>query len=286
MARQLRPRKSAPSYVALAGITGEDIADGAGPSNAVTFEDEDSGSEFAPEKEVARSVVEEEEEDEEEDEPEASDPDDFPVPVRKVKAAASKPKTKTIYGIKLPSARSGLNAAANVKRQMYALPTPSVYHRHKATPLFSRSGRVERLTAPPILFSAPEIAYTNNFTDSKQISDRLSKSWSYNVGSGPLWEIVEDRAWFKEGGSEDSSFEDENTRRPLVYTNVKVKSGLQLLDSEYVSSLVRLHLDNHPTGKLVLICRQPASPRKRGISCPHLLSHAASDHLTLKPESS
>jgi hypothetical protein len=39
---------------------------------------------------------------------------------------------------------------------------------------------------------------TNNFTQNSQVTDRVNKSCGFNVGWGPLWEMVEDRGWYKE----------------------------------------------------------------------------------------
>lgn len=119
-------------------------------------------------------------------------------------------------------------------RQKYALPTPSQHHRHRATPLFSHPEKAERLVSSPELFCRPEIATTNSFTRSEAISNRLGKVWGYNVGPGPLWEVIEDRAWFKESISTGLNPEKEENRRPMVYTEVRVNPNLEILSEEYV----------------------------------------------------
>jgi transcription factor C subunit 6 len=129
------------------------------------------------------------------------------------------------------------------KQQTYVLPKPSVNHRHRATPLFCPPGRVERLTAPPPVygFGTPSTTPTNNFTATQAVTDRVSKAFNYNVGSGPVWELLEDRAWFKEsapsGSSRDTSAEEcdtETKRRPRVHQDVRVRPGWRILDARYV----------------------------------------------------
>jgi len=52
------------------------------------------------------------------------------------------------------------------------------------------------------------------------------KSWAYNVGPGPLWELIEDRGWFKEAAP---TGETEAHRRPRVYRDVRVREGWEVL---------------------------------------------------------
>ena len=84
------------------------------------------------------------------------------------------------------------------KGKMYALPTPSVHHRHRAVPLYSREGRTERLTVRPSLFEPASLTLTSSFTERPIVSERVNKAWGFNVGCGPLWDLAEDRGWYKE----------------------------------------------------------------------------------------
>ncbi|KAG6860593.1 hypothetical protein C0995_009483 [Termitomyces sp. Mi166 len=229
MTRTLRPRKSQPSYVALAGIELGD--DGAGPSKRAPVyndEDGDSGSDFAPE--TDRDAEGEEEgvdEDEDEDmEPEEDAPNVVPsVSITHSRRSASvlETKAKTIRNLAKPS------VSRASKRQQYVLPTPSVHHRHRAVPLYTRTGRVERLETRPVLFKASKITMSNNFTQNAKVADRVNKSWGYNVGPGPIWELVEDRGWYKEAVEKVPDMDSDGNRRPKVHKNILVKAGWKVL---------------------------------------------------------
>lgn len=256
MGRELRPRKARPSYAAMLEYEHDQPVD-EGPSHPpIAFEDEGDSSEFAPE-DASRSQADPdnflpldprlnnagEQQDYEEDElREASVAlSTTSVPMKSKGKGRGKEKAKTTTGTTVntgneiavkPTTQTvpGLSRPSN--RQMYTLPTPSVHHRHRAVPLFSRIGGVERLEAPPILFGPPRTTTTNNFTHSTAVTDRVNKAWGYNVGSGPLWELIEDRAWFKEAIVTDGGLEKEYNRRPKVYGSVKVGSGWQRLSIE------------------------------------------------------
>ncbi|RDB22994.1 Transcription factor tau subunit sfc6 [Hypsizygus marmoreus] len=235
MARTLRPRKSKPSYAAMAGLdldeeTGN--APTAGPSKrSVIYDDDaDSGSDFAPEKDP--DVQEEEAEDEEAEETLEADVDEEDLveqPRPSIRRSTSTPpvKPKVTVVAKGPP-KPSLSRAS--KRQMYVLPTPSVHHRHRAVPLYTRVGRVERLESRPSLFRPPKITMTNNFTQNAKVTDRVNKSWGYNVGCGPLWEMVEDRGWYKEAAESGPDMDSDASRRPKVYENVNIKGGWEILD--------------------------------------------------------
>ncbi|KAK7463100.1 hypothetical protein VKT23_007685 [Stygiomarasmius scandens] len=256
MARSLRPRSARPSYASLAGID-EDRGEGpsAGPSTKQVDDDmESSGSDFTPENEVPKKGQkeadggEESEDISEKDQLVSSDEEVASVrvvsrkPSKPKPAAAAKGKAKANTNVSAISALSTPASRASTftgvfKRQMYALPTPSVHHRHRAVPLNYIPGRVERLLAPPTLFSQNKIGLTYNFTHNERITDRVSKAWGYNVGSGPLWELVEDRAWFKEA---KYGAETEADRRPKAYGHVPVQKW-ELLDVEKAASYLPSH---------------------------------------------
>jgi len=111
-------------------------------------------------------------------------------------------------------------------RSSHSLPAPLVQHRHRAVSLFSRSERVERLDEPPSIFQSNSITMTTACTNETKVADRVSRSWGYNVGPGPLWELIEDRGWFKEAAP---TGETEAHRRPRVYEHVRVREGWEVL---------------------------------------------------------
>lgn len=239
MPRQLRARTSRPNYASLAAIGDEEGSTTSLPKSSFG-EDADSGSDcdFAPDKLS-------------EDAPEdlQNDPEDF-VEVDEEEAEEvpkrSKNKTLTTAGSRpisrLPSVTgtssshkpqqksqstqtSTSKMSAPRAARINALPNPSVHHRHRAMPVFLRKENVERLDAPPTLFNPPKIVSTNSMTSEQILTDRISKAWNFNVGPGPVWNIMEDRSCFKEAleGEDDSIYE--SFRRPRVHQNVEVKPG-------------------------------------------------------------
>ncbi|KAF6763682.1 hypothetical protein DFP72DRAFT_480903 [Ephemerocybe angulata] len=245
MPRALRPRKSQPNYAALAGFP-DDNAE-AGPS--MIIESGDSESDFAPEAKVGEEE-EEEEDDELGDEDAIGEDDDENFEeeevVEKPKKRATAASTTSAKGkAKAPpkkaapkSILAGAGLPRTSRRQNYMLPTPSVHHRHRATPLFSRPGSVERLVSRPSLFGPIETTLTNAFTHGPRVTDRVNKAWGFNVGSGPIWQIAEDRRWFKEAKASGKDVDTEAKRRPRVYTEVRVKSSWKILEK----SEAALHL--------------------------------------------
>ncbi|KAF9473862.1 hypothetical protein BDN70DRAFT_885457 [Pholiota conissans] len=248
MTRQLRPRKSRPSYAQLSGFVTDEDEGGtsAGPSSAprTIIEDEiDSESDFEPDKGANDHAGDQEEDDEDEDaigDIEEPEEDEEPVSVKPKPATTLKrkmPPTTPAQPKSKVKARSDGAAKVTVgpkgsKRQMYVLPTPSVHHRHRAVHLFSREGKVERLISPPSLFTRPSISLTNGFTENSKVSDRVNKSWGYNVGSGPLWDLAEDRGWYKEAIMTGDDVDTESKRRPRVYANVPLVHGWEVLSAE------------------------------------------------------
>ncbi|KXN81270.1 Transcription factor tau subunit sfc6 [Leucoagaricus sp. SymC.cos] len=254
MTRQLRPRKPRPSYASMAGYDLDEEANEtgaqaeAGPASGMDRDEGSSGSEFSPEndKDAAEQMQQDAEDDEEpmqdEDYNEKSDIEDNEMPMNLVsdtdmtsakaiqRASTSKGKGKAApkKANTHPSLGTGL---ARTRRQMYTLPTPSVHHRHRAVPLYRREGRVERLKQPAELFKAPSIMMTNG-VDQQRVMERLNKAWGYNAGPGPLWEMVEDRSWFKESMTIGRGGDAEAERRPVVHRDVRVKNGWQILNKE------------------------------------------------------
>lgn len=208
----------------------------AGPSSVPPVEDEiSSGSDFEPHKD---KQVQQGDQDAEGDEDDALELDMLDEDVRAPSASVSvslkpkKPSAKAKGKAKSEGPSQASVGPPTARRQMYALPTPSVHHRHRAVPLYSRAGRVERLTSRPTVFGPPSSILTNGLTENSKISDRVNKSWGYNIGSGPLWDLAEDRGWYKEAVRTGDDVDTEAKRRPRVYQDVKVVDGLEFLTLE------------------------------------------------------
>jgi transcription factor C subunit 6 len=214
MSRQLRPRKGRPNYLEPDKSDVGDDQNQAGPS-AISHVYE--GSEGVFEADTLSEKVEEEilEEDDEE-----------PAEALETKRKKGKPSSR---GKGKSAASRSESAPRSSKRLSYSLPAPLVHHRHRAVPLLTRPGRVERLTEHPKLFGASSVTLTNGFAKIPRIMDRVTKSWGYNVGPGPLWELIEDRGWFKEAEVTGNGVDSEAKRRPRVYQDIRVREGWQLL---------------------------------------------------------
>lgn len=212
----------------------------------MVIESDNSESDFAPEGKVEEEEEEEDLSDEDADGEEVEeDFEEEVVPKPKKRASTATTVAKGKGKAKATPASTpkalltpGAGLPRTSRRQMYMLPTPSVHHRHRAAPLFARPGSVERITAKPSLFGATQTAVTNAFTHSARITDRVNKSWGYNVGPGPLWQLVEDRRWFKEAALAGKDADTEAKRRPRVYQDLPVKSGWKILNKGYASTVL------------------------------------------------
>ena len=262
MPRQLRPRKPRPSYADLSenGIEDNEIV--AGPSKAHLIDEEGSSeSEFEPDKGSKQVPSSDEDEDVAMDD--ARDPEselevqvqDTPKQRRKTPAShksitSGSPtvfvslKTRKDQSRRLPPkvqqathAPSESTPPVTTPRaaKTYALPNPSAHHRHRAIPVFFREEMVERLDEPPSLFKEPRIVPTNSMTADPSLINRVSKSWGFNVGAGPIWQIMEDRSCYKESIGSGTGSEKESLRRPRVYRNVSVRPGWQVLINQCVT---------------------------------------------------
>ncbi|KAG6826338.1 hypothetical protein H0H93_016604, partial [Arthromyces matolae] len=129
MTRTLRPRKSNPSYVSLAGIDFDDNA--AGPSKHASAWDEeaDSGSDFSPEKDDKNAQAEQDD-DEDDDDDEMDAEEEVPEVARSVSRSVSVAQSRRSASVvdskaKVLRSLSKPTLSRASKRQQYVLPTPS-----------------------------------------------------------------------------------------------------------------------------------------------------------------
>ena len=136
------------------------------------------------------------------------------------------------------------------KEKMYALPNPRVHHRYRF------EGRTERLTVLPSLFETSCLTLTSSFTERPIVSERVNKAWGFNVGYGPLWDLAEDRGWYKEAQAitTGNNTDTEAKRRPRVYPDIRVQDGWEILSLEYVTLSFAKFLS------IILNLRRAASP--------------------------
>ena len=268
MARELRPRKPRPSYADLANGIG-DNENVAGPSKPHPVDEEgDSESEFAPDKGPGgskKAPSSDEDEDVAMDDAQAPESEVEETPKQSRKTAPSRkprppitsttdPGSPTVFAssktrkeqsrrlpprvqqaTRVPSECTPPVAAPRAAKT-YALPNPSAHHRHRAIPVLFREEMVERLDEPPLLFKEPRIVPTNSMTADHSFTNRVSKSWGFNVGAGPVWQIMEDRSCYKESIGSSAGSEKESSRRPRVYQNVSVRPGWEVLTNQCVTN--------------------------------------------------
>lgn len=234
MPRALRKRTSRPNYALLLDEVDEPEA---GPSNLprrnVEESEEESGSDFAPdededapgheEDEIEDAAADEEADEEDVYEEQQSGDDVEPAPITKSNRASKSKKAKE----------------STSRSHNSIFPNPN--HRHRAIPLFHWDGQVERLKERPRPFKEPVIVPTNSWSFNFSSNGRLNKAHGYNVGAGPLWELMEDRGWYKEC-FEYLNDEQEAVRRPRVHRDLKVPAGWEILTPESVTSTVFAHI--------------------------------------------
>jgi len=56
----------------------------------------------------------------------------------------------------------------------------------------------------------------------------------FNVGYGPLWDLAEDRGWYKEAITRRSNTDTEAKDRPQVYPDIGIQTGGEVMNLEYV----------------------------------------------------
>ncbi|KAF9268824.1 hypothetical protein L218DRAFT_533061 [Marasmius fiardii PR-910] len=297
MGRQLRPRKSRPSYATDLDIQSEEAEEATqsrprseprveGELEDVVMDYESSGSDFTLDKDQSKGKKseksgarsEEEPGDGSEEEEMEGDDSEEGVDIKrshtvkgkgKAKADTKPAKKKSAQGRKVriiahgdamnpyaisdnagPSPRQSVFTKSGIRRhqKMYSLPSPSVHHRHRPVPLFNLPNtKVDRLLSPPKLFEEPRTEETNGFTSHPRICDRVGKSWGYNVGPGPLWELVEDRSWFKEACMDETK---ERRTRPRVHDHISVKGGWKILSREQAAPYLPADITTSDNGQL------------------------------------
>ena len=215
MPRQLRSRRSRPNYAAL--HTGEDTKVYVPDSEGL-----ESGSEFAADDSGADGGADAQ--DDAEPDVEGSEGEDPGPSSKATQAKKEKPKSQG------PAMRPRKSVPTGPSKPSKST---SSHHRHRPPLLFRRDAQVERLLDPPTPFHPTVTTLTNNFTSSARTAKRLERSWGRNVGPGPVHEILEDRAWFKEAIADSAAFE--AGRRPVVYDTIKLDGRHRVVSERSVS---------------------------------------------------
>jgi transcription factor C subunit 6 len=104
-----------------------------------------------------------------------------------INAATLTPGTQNLLSVSRPH-RPGISVAPNL---------PSKDHRHRPNGLWAPPSDVYRPLSPPNPLSKSEVVRTNS-ADHPAVMQRVKKAWANSSGIGPVWELLEDRAFFKE----------------------------------------------------------------------------------------
>lgn len=107
-------------------------------------------------------------------------------------------------------------------------PVPSHDHRYRPTIAFLTPQLTKRLTQPPQPVFAPILVSTENGSNNPAVLDRATRAWAKSYGSGPTWELIEDRCWYKESFQKAGRC----SPRPLVHTALENKVHWADLDSK------------------------------------------------------
>ncbi|KAI6007138.1 hypothetical protein EDD15DRAFT_2395168 [Pisolithus albus] len=238
MPRELRPRTSRTSYTTPARYqTDVDREHDCPSSSKVQLQvSEESDSEFAPEDVLTQkgnrddgesSLTDLMDADEEEEQVVAK-----PRKTRKTRDGRAElgPPTSSPGPSKGKSKQLATQAIVDNSRSCHPSSNASAHHRHRAIPIYRRKDQVERLDRPPVLFNEPKITFTNSMTVDQPLTERVGKAWGYNVGPGPVWELLEDRSCFKESVRSSWDPRQEASRRPRVYQGLSVRPGWTVLD--------------------------------------------------------
>lgn len=150
-------------------------------------------------------------------------------PAATVDASTSTPGIQNLLSVSRPH-RSGVSVAPNL---------PSKDHRHRPHGLWAPPSDVYRLLSPPTPFSESKVIRTYS-ADHPAVMQRVKKAWANIYGTGPVWELLEDRAFFKEEWTGyDLSSRKGRKLRPVVFPTVRAQEP-QFLSREYVRSAVAL----------------------------------------------
>lgn len=140
----------------------------------------------------------------------------------KRKAVATERITQPTLHRPAPLQAPGLSRPS--ARQNYALPIPSINHRHRGKPVYVPPQRTLRLVNRPSVFSHAKTVLTRSIAD-PVVRERVNKATAHNVGQGPVWELMEDLSWFKECVPGDQM-------RPIAYDTLCLDKRWELLTPE------------------------------------------------------
>lgn len=227
MTRTLRPRKTRKSYVL-------EESDSEKEENS-PVEDANSGDDFQLAEDDGGNMSENQDNDMEvEADSQSEEVENLPLAPKSTRKSKTPKRYPNYIHI---SAHLRLIDLKRIHRQQAQ---PSADHRHHAPPLYLDPRRVERLVSHPSPFGPSMTTSTNSCLSEKVIYERYLRANTYNIGSGPLWDFMEDRSWWKESlRVPDDEVETEATRRPRVYESVEVGPDMRILSERYVMFVSR-----------------------------------------------
>jgi len=221
MARKLRERTSKVSYaVRFPGLSGDEgepeqpssedegytpLATGSGKIDESDFE---PGSDVIPEVELEDEDAEGEEDEEDAEGEDVMEDMDF-LETKKDTHSKGKAKAGATSGISFSegnpsSTKRQLSipkdkTASQVSRA--ARPSTASQGTHRPWSVYIAPGVTRRLSRLPrsLVECDNSVSQVTKGSADATIGDRVAKAWIHDLGHGPVWELVEDRGWFKEG---------------------------------------------------------------------------------------
>lgn len=138
------------------------------------------------------------------------------------------PKNDNVQETRMTSYQQSITLAPGVTksitRQNYALPLPSNSHRHRGIPVYlPTEPQTPRLLNKPSPFCNHETIWTKSVANF-DVLRRITKASSHNIGEGPIWELLEDRSWYKECIN--------GQKRPIVYADITLGNRWKLLSQQ------------------------------------------------------
>jgi transcription factor C subunit 6 len=182
-------------------------------TNVVGESDSEAGSVFNPTVGAEGRYQAESPSDEEVDDPGSTSRVRGDKSAAAINAATLTPGTQNLLSVLRPH-RPGISVAPNL---------PSKDHRHRPSGLWAPPSDVYRLLSPPNPLSKSEVVRTNS-ADHPVVMQRVKKAWANSSGIGPVWELLEDRAFFKEEWTNyDPSSRRGRKPRPAIFPTVRAQ---------------------------------------------------------------
>lgn len=244
MSSQARPRRARRSYANFF-TNGHVDGDGDGDGDASASDFEPGAAAMGNDSAFDDNIVEEDQDQDivmEEDDEDDEDIQSIIDEPRAKQGHRAKAKTKSVSQTQKQEQRKSIEAPsggpslATASRPQRPGPGPSTTllskdHRHPPESPWYPPTEVFRLTEPPRPCSTPVTVPTIS-TGHPRVIHRVKKAWTHCVSAGPCWELLEDRAFFKEEYAlYDPASGNGRHPRPAVYSELSGHGSQMILSA-------------------------------------------------------